>query len=105
MLRIYSVALEMVRAVRPQAEQIAQYDKDHARQLQRSSMSVVLNIAEGAGCRAGLRRARYENALGSARETLANLEASEAVGYVHEVPAALRDHLDHIIGTLVKLVY
>ena len=68
-------------------------------------MSVVLNIAEGSGCRGGLRRIRYENALGSARETLANLEAAEAVGYIDEVPGDLRNRLDHIIGVLVKLVH
>ena len=105
MLRIYSVTLEMVRQVRPLAEQIAGHDKDHARQLRRSSMSVVLNIAEGSGSRDGLRRARYENALGSARETLANLEAAEAAGYIRTVPLTLRDRFDHIIGTLVKLVF
>ncbi len=46
MLRIYSVALEMVREIRPLADRIANHDKDHARQLRRSSMSIVLNIAE-----------------------------------------------------------
>ena len=105
MLRIYSVALEMVRQIRPLADRIGNYDKDHARQLRRSSMSIVLNIAEGSGSRGGVRRVRYENALGSSRETLANLEAAEAIGYIRELPAALRDQLDHIIGTLVKLLY
>ena len=32
-------------------------------------MPIVLNIAEGSGSRGGLRRVRYENALGSSRET------------------------------------
>ena len=105
MLRIYAVALDMVRESRPLADHIARHDKDHARQLRRSSMSVVLNIAEGSGCRGGLRRIRYENALGSARETLANLEAAEAVGYIDAVPGDLRDRFDHIIGVLVKLVH
>lgn len=105
MLRIHKVALEMVRGVRRLGEQIARHDKDQARQLRRSSLSVVLNIAEGSGCRGGLRRVRYENALGSARETLANLEAAEALGYIDAVPDDLSSRIDHIIGVLVKLVY
>ena len=104
MLRIYSVCLQMVRDVRPLADRIAEFDRDHARQLRKSSMSVPLNVAEGSGSRGGNRRARYDNALGSARETLANLEAAEAAGYIGEVPDYLRDRLDHIIGTLVNLV-
>ena len=104
MLRIYPVCLHMVRDVRPLAEQIARFDRDHARQLRRSSMSVPLNVAEGAGSRGGRRRARYDDALGSARETLANLEAAHAVGYIPGIDPQLRNRFDHIIGTLVKLV-
>ena len=105
MLRIYNVALVMVRESRPLADQIARHDKDQAQQLRRSSLSVVLNIAEGSGCRNGLRRIRYQNALGSAREPLANLEAAQAVGYIDAVPDDLRNRFAHIIGVLVKLVY
>jgi four helix bundle protein len=94
----------MVRDVRPIADRIAEHDRDQARQLERSSVSVVLNVAEGYGARAGNKRLRYETALGSARETLANLEVGVAVGYVTLVPAArVRPH--RIIGTLVKRVY
>ena len=104
MLRIYGVCLEMVREVRPYADRVARFDRDQARQLRRSSVSVVLNVAEGSGVRAGRRRQAYEIALGEVRETLANLEAAEGAGYVGNVDAALRDRLDHIIATLVKLV-
>jgi four helix bundle protein len=104
MLRIYPVCLQMVRDVRPLADQIARFDRDHARQLRRSSMSVPLNVSEGSGSRGGRRRARYDDALGSARETVANLEAAEAVGYLRSIDPLLRNRLDHIIGTLVKLV-
>ena len=104
MLRIYPVCLQMIRDVRPLADQIARFDRDHARQLRKSSMSVHLNIAEGSGSRAGLRRARYDDALGSARESLANLEGAEAAGYIRSIDPALRHRFDHIIGTLVKLV-
>jgi len=104
MLRIYPVCLQMVREVRPLADQIARFDRDHARQLRKSSMSVPLNVAEGSGSRAGRRRARYDDALGSARESLANLEAAQAAGYLRYIDPELRNRFDHIIGTLVKLV-
>ena len=104
MLRIYPVCLQMARDVRPLADCIAQFDADHARQLRRSSMSVALNVAEGSGSRGGNRRARYENALGSARETVANLEVSAAVGYIGPIEQALVGRFNEIIGTLVKLV-
>ena len=38
------------------------------------------------------------------KETLANLEASEAVGYIRVLEPAVKGRLDHIIGTLVRLV-
>ncbi len=104
MLRIYSVCLQMNREVAFLAERIACFDRDQARQLRRSSTSVTLNLAEGGGSRGGTRRARYDNALGSARETLANIEVAEAVGYIDTIGPTLRNRFDHIIGTLVKLV-
>ena len=104
MLRIYPVSLAMVRDVRAYAERIARFDRDLARQLCRSSTSVALNIAEGSGLRAGCRRQSYEYVLGEARETLANLEVAEAIGYVVGVEPRVRQRFDHIIGTLVKLV-
>ena len=104
MLRIYPVAVQTVRDVKPLIEQISRFDRDHARQLRKSTMSTVLNVAEGSGSRGGRRRARYEDALGSARESVANLEASEAAGYIRSFDAELRARFDHIIGTLVRIV-
>jgi len=104
MLRIYPVCLEMVREVRPYAERIARFDRDLARQLRKSCTAVPLNVAEGSGLRGGLQRQSYDHALAEARETLANLEAAEAIGYLAAVEPAMRDRLNHIIGTLVSLV-
>jgi four helix bundle protein len=104
MLRIYPVCIEMVRDVRPYADKIGRFDADLARQLRKSSTSVVLNVAEGSAQRGGRRRQNYEYALGEARETLANLEAAEAIGYVRAIEQSLRRRFDHIIGTLVRLV-
>jgi four helix bundle protein len=104
MLRIYPVCLAMVRDVRPYADRIARFDRDLARQLRRSSTAVPLNTAEGSGSRGGRRRLSYEHALGEARETLANLETAEAIGYISKIETHVRKRLDHIIGTLVNLV-
>lgn len=104
MLRIYPVALSMVKDVCVLQKRIAKQDSDLARQLRRSSMSVVLNLNEGSATRAGKRRMRYEDALGSAQETLGGLEAAEAVGYLPNVPEPVRDRLLHVIRTLRKLV-
>jgi four helix bundle protein len=104
MLRIYPVCLSLVRDVRPYAERIARFDRDLAQQLRRSCTAVALNVAEGCGLRAGRRRQSYQYALGEARETLANLEVAEAIGYLPSVEPHVRERLDHIIGTLVNLV-
>ncbi len=105
MLSIYPVSLEMVREVRVLADRIAQVDRDHARQLRRSCASVPLNVAEGSASRDGRRRVRYTDALGSARETVANLEVAAAAGYIGEIGPELRRRFDHIIGTLVRNLY
>ena len=105
MLRIHSTILEMIGDVRHYADAIALKDRDLARQLRRSSMSVLLNEAEGSGCRAGTRRARYNDALGSARETFAGLEGAEAAGYIDAFRPDSRRRLDHIIGTFVRLLH
>lgn len=42
MLRIYTVCLDMVCDVKGVADQIGEFDRDQARQLRRSSVSVVL---------------------------------------------------------------
>ncbi len=104
MLRIYPVCLMMVRDVRPYADRIARFDRDLARQLRKSSTAVPLNLAEGSGSRGGRRCHSYDNALGEARETLANLETAEAIGYIAKIETHVRKRLDHIIGTLVNLV-
>lgn len=104
MLRVYDVCLAMVSDVSGLVEAIGQRDRDLARQLRKSSVSVVLNVAEGCAVRDGRRRARYGDALGSAMETRAGLEAAVAIGYLQAIPEPTRVRLREIIGTLVKLV-
>ena len=105
MLRIYEVALEMVREVSALADEVAQRDRDLAKQLRRACMSCVLNIAERSGSRDGRRRTRYEDALGSSREALAGLEVAEAAGYITSIDSSVRQRFSHIHGTLVKVIY
>jgi four helix bundle protein len=103
MLRIYPVVLGLLGGLQPVVGGIERRDRDLARQLRRCSTSIALNLAEGMYSRGGNRKARYHTALGSARETLACLEVAEHSHFIARAPDLLR-HLDHIIGTLVKLV-
>ena len=102
MLRIYDVVLDVLRRLKPVVAKIAEHDADLARQLRRAATSVLLNVAEGSGCRGGTKRQRYYDALGSARESAACLDAAGALGYC-AVDAGVRDQLERIAATLVKL--
>ncbi len=104
MLRIYDVILGVLRELRPVIAEIETHDKDLARQLKRASTSIALNCSEGSGSHGGTRRERYRNALGSARESGACLDAALALGYVEALDAGLLDKLDHVRAVLVKNV-
>ena len=103
MLRIYPVCLKMVREVAVLVLDVRQHDRDLCKQLQRSSVSVVLNLAEGSAVRDGRRRVRYGDALGSALETRAGIEVASALGYIDSVDDALLGRFRHIIGVLYKV--
>ena len=104
MMRIYKVAIEMVRSVCRLSRKVQQHDPDLARQMRRACTSVPLNMAEGWHGQAGNRRARFETAMTEARETLAALDVSVAIGYLSEGEVALDlDRLDHIVAVMWKL--
>jgi len=104
MFRLYGLSLEVVRELGPVIRQIERRDRDHARQLRRASKSVSLNLAEGWASTKGHKTARYQDALGSARETMACLEVAEADGILDLEPLAQTvDKLDHVIGGCVRL--
>ena len=101
MLRIYDVVLELIRSLKPLLEAIGRKDPDLERQCRRALCSIPLNIAEGSYSQGRNRRARYHNAMGSAREALACLEAAEALGYIDGIGPA-NAAFDHVLGTLFK---
>src|SRR4030095_11633633 len=74
MLRIYSVALELVRSLKPAVEEFQRRDPDLAKQFRRAVTSVPLNLSEGSYSRGRNRYARYHTAAGSLREALSCLE-------------------------------
>src|SRR5580698_9741993 len=99
MLRIYGVMLQVVRGMRPVLARIESKDRDLARQMRRALASMVINTGEGSGSRGGRRRERYRNALGTARETSAWLDAAVALGSVEPVIS----ELPLVINTLYRL--
>jgi four helix bundle protein len=103
MLRIYPIALEWLKAVRPLIAQIARYDGDLAKQLRRSSSSVILNLGEGMYSRGGHRTNAYGVALREMGESYSALQAAQVHGYVSALEPAFEAQCRRILGTLVKL--
>jgi four helix bundle protein len=100
-MRIYRIALELVASVVKLSRRIQEHDPDLARQLKRAVVSVPLNMQEGLYSRGGNRVARFHDAMGSAKETMAGLDVSVAAEYLP--PEAVVDDLeriDHIVATL-----
>ena len=103
-LRIYVVAVDVVRKLRPVIEIVGRKDANLADQLRRAATSVPLNLHEGAYSQGRNERARWHNALGSAAEIKACLDVAEALGYVEKLDDTLMDELDRIVATLYRLV-
>jgi four helix bundle protein len=102
MLRIYGDAIEIIRLLNPVLEQVRLKNANLADQCDRASVSVALNLSEGAGQRGGNRRQRYLTALGEAREVWGACDVIEAKGLA-QVSPEVRERLNKIIGTLVNV--
>src|SRR5690606_26888912 len=104
MLQVQELGLEAIRELKPLVVRTKTFDRDLANQLVRAASSVVLNIAEGHGNRAGNRRLRYESAQGSAIEVRAGLAVAIGWGSVAEEDAATAARLlDSVVAMLWKL--
>jgi four helix bundle protein len=104
-LDVYHYAMEMVKEVNRLVRDIPRDHMDLVWQLRRAALSVLLNIAEGAGEYAPGEKARiYRIARRSAWETVAALDLAVEEGFlkVESLKAAL-DLLDRIIGMLTTM--
>jgi four helix bundle protein len=103
MLRIYDVMLRAIVLMAPLIRAIKRHNPRLARQLEDAASSAALNIAEGSGNRGGTRRARYDTALGSAKESVSCLQVAQGWGYISGIPAELTACMNQVIGTLVNV--
>jgi four helix bundle protein len=103
-LKLYPVVLELVRLLAPYLPVLRARSAALGDQLERSLISIPLNVAEGAYSRGRNRQVRYQSAAASAREALACLETAHALGWVEPVPQELAALFHQVIGTLVRLV-
>jgi four helix bundle protein len=99
MLVAYTVALDLIRALRPVIAQLRQHSSDTADQVERAASSIVLNLAEGD--RRGGRDPRrfYDIAHGSASEIRGALDVADAWGWKVDCDQA-RAILDRELGLL-----
>ena len=105
MLRIYPIILSFVADVAELVPRIAHHDPDLARQLRRSSSSVVLNTAEGMYARGRSRTACYNIALREMRESYAALEVAVLLRYLPPLRGELERASQHIMATLYRLSF
>ncbi|MCZ7678902.1 MAG: four helix bundle protein [Sandaracinaceae bacterium] len=101
--RLYALAVQMVAALAPVADEVRRRNRDLADQMERALTSVPLNVAEGAESAGKLRIARFRTALGSANEVLACCDVGTALGYV-TVSEEQWDVAEHVRATLINLV-
>jgi four helix bundle protein len=94
----YSLAIELVRTLRPTLALLGRHDPSLQKQLLRALTSIPLNAAE-AGSRIGKDRAHlFRVAYGSLREVNACLEVAVALGWLATpVVAGLRDRLGAVL--------
>jgi four helix bundle protein len=97
MLIAYTVALDLIRQLRPIVDQIKMHDAHLADQLRRAATNTLANLAEGQRRAAGNKRRAYETAHGEAREMLGCLDCALAWGYATD-DAQARVTIDRLLG-------
>src|SRR5262249_27232471 len=88
MLVAYTVALDLIRALRPGVAQLRQHSAEAADQVERAASSVVHNIAEGERRSGRDPRRFYDMAHGSAAEIRGALDVADAWGWPVEAEQA-----------------
>jgi four helix bundle protein len=102
MLVAYTVALDLIRALRPVVAQLRKHSPDAADQVERAASSIAHNLAEG--CRRNGRDPKrfFDMAHGSAGEIRGALDVADAWGWQIESDQA-RIILDRELGLLFGL--
>ena len=99
MLVAYTVALDLVRALRPVVAQLRKHSPDAADQVERAATSIVLNLAEGSRRNGRDPRRFFDMAHGSAGEIRGALDVADAWGWQIDSEQA-RALLDRELGLL-----
>jgi four helix bundle protein len=100
----FTVAIELVAALREPVARLARTDRDLADQVRRAASSVALNVSE-ANQRVGRDRVHlFRVAAGSAAEVRAALAVAEAWGHVERASlTTARELLDRELAMLWRL--
>jgi four helix bundle protein len=102
MLAAYTIALDLIRALRPVVAQLRTFSPEAADQIERAASSIVYNLAEGSR-RSGRDPKRfYAMAHGSAGEIRGALDVADAWGWQVD-SAQARAILDRELGLLFGL--
>ena len=99
MLVAYTVALDLIRALRPVVAQLRQYSPEAADQVERAASSIAHNLAEGSRRNGRDPRRFFDMAHGSAGEIRGALDVAEAWGWNVDTAQA-RVLLDRELGLL-----
>ena len=99
MLVAYTVALDLIRALRPVVVQLRRHSAEAADQVERAASSIVLNLAEGRRRHGRDPRRFWDMAHGSAGEIRGALDLADAWGWQVD-SAQARVLLDRELGLL-----
>ena len=105
-LEVYHLALGMAALAKAVADKIPRGYRGYADHLKRSSGNTALLIGEGANrYSSGMKRQRYEEALGEAGEVAVVAEVVVTLGLVPEADTTeLMGHADRVCAMLTRLV-
>ena len=102
MLVAYTVALDLIRALRPVVAQLRQYSPESADQVERAASSIAYNLAEGSRRNGRDPKRFFDMAHGSAGEIRGALDVADAWGW-HVESEQARALLDRELALLFGL--